>query len=455
MSRSRRFPVLVVVAAVLAATAVAVTLTHPKNPSGSPSGLSVTINTESSALYCTGLSNGPGAAGRVDFYNTANGPRNLNVSVVSSQDTTWSGSLELGAHQGQFIQPSVLDKSTKNATYGVAVQISGGGVVGEEIEGGDRAEAPCVNQGATRWYATGFDTLVGSSADLSVYNPTATAAVLNASIYSATGVSEPQSFQGISVPAHTQSTIDLGTEVVNTQNVGVEVHVLRGSLEIVGVQDSNGSISLDPGQRQASAAAWLPDVTTVQNATAQLRLANSSDRLANVTVSVALGQFKIPPQRVTLSPFSTGSITITPNPAIPASGYASLTVRSSVPILTTLATGSGSVVLLSSPSAPVGEVFVRDFTALGFDAATVTNTSARAVRLTLSTFNSASPKTVTVSGGITLRGGATTNLSSLFPTFTAAGDAFLLSSSSPTIVVSLTLPSRPRGVDVVSPLNGR
>ncbi len=455
MSRTRRLPVLVAVAVVLAATGVAVTLTHPKNPSGSPSGLSVAINTESSALYCTGLSNGPGPAGRVDFYNTANGPRNLSVSVVSSLGTTWSGALELGAHQGQFIQPSVLDQSTKNATYGVAVQVSGGGVVGEEIEGSDRAEAPCVNQGSTRWYGTGFDTLTGSSANLSVYNPTATAAVFNASIYSATGVSAPQSFQGISVPAHTQSTLDLGTEVVNTQNVGVSVHVLRGSLEIVGVQDSKGSISLDPGQRHASAAAWFPDVTTVEDATAQLRLANPSDLVANVTVSVSLGEFKIPAQHVTLSPFSTGSIAITPNPAIPASGYASLALRSSVPVVSTLATGSGSVVLLSAPSTPVGEVFVRDFTALGFDAATVTNTSSRVVRLTVSTFSSASPKTVSVSGGIKLRGDATLTLSSLFSTFSTAGDAFLISASSPSIVVALTLPSRPRGVDVVSPLNGR
>jgi hypothetical protein len=62
---------------------------------------------------------------------------------------------------------------------------------------------------------------------------------------------------------------------------------------------------------------------------------------------------------------------------------------------------------------------------------------------------------VSVSGGIKLRGDATLTLSSLFSTFSTAGDAFLISASSPSIVVALTLPSRPRGVDVVSPLNGR
>lgn len=455
MSRRRRSPILLVVVALVAAAGVALSVTHPKNPAAPASGLSVTIDAESTALYCTGLSNGPGAPGRVTFYNTANGPRNLSVNVVSSRGTSWSGAVELGAHQAQSIEPSVLDASTKNATYGVAVQISGGGVVGEEVEGTGRAEAPCVDQGATHWYATGFDTLVGSSADLSVYNPTATAAVLNASIYGSSGVSSPESFQGIAVPAHTQSEIDLGTEVVNTSNVGVSVHVLRGSLEIVGVQDSNGTVSLDPGQRHANTNSWFTDVTTVEKSTAEIRLANPTLHLANVSVAVSLGEYKIPEQRVTLAPYSTGVITITPNPAIPASGYANLTLHSNVPIISTLATGSGSVVELNTPSAPVGAVFVRDFTGLGFDAATVTNTAARGVRLTISTFDSATPKTLTVSGGITLKGGATTDLSSLFTTFGTAGEAYLIRASRPTVVVSLTLPSRPRGVDVVAPLDGR
>jgi hypothetical protein len=451
----RRAPVLAVVALLVAAAALALGLTHPKNPAAPASGLSVTINAESTALYCTGLSNGPGPPGRVTFYNTSSGPRNLSVSLVSSRDTLWSGSVELGAHQAQSIEPSVLDASTKNATYGVAVQVSGGGVVGEEIEGTSRAETRCDDEGATRWYATGFDTLVGSSADLSVYNPTATAAVLNASVFTASGVSAPESFQGISVPAHTQSEIDLGTEVVNTQNFGVSLHVLRGSLEVVGVQDSNGTVSLDAGQRQASATSWFPNVTTVEGATAELRLANPTSRVANATVTVALGEFKIPDQRVTLPPFSTGLVTITPNPAIPPAGYASVTLHSSVPLISTLATGSAPVVALSAPSAPVGAVFVRDFTGRGFDAATITNVGARRVRLTISTFDSATPKTLSVVGGVTLKAGATDALASLDSSFATAGDAYLIRASRPTVVVSLTLPSRPRGVDVVAALDGR
>ena len=34
---------------------------------------------------------------------------------------------------------------------------------------------------------------------------------------------------------------------MNTANIGVAVNVLRGSLEIVGVEDSLGGVSLDQG----------------------------------------------------------------------------------------------------------------------------------------------------------------------------------------------------------------
>ena len=84
-------------------------------------------------------------------------------------------------------------------------------------------------------------------------------------------------------------------------------------------------------------------MTTAQSATAQIRIANPSDRPANVTVDVGLGEYKVPPQTTTINPYSTGAITITPNPAIPVDGYASLTLHSSVPVVTGLATGTGAM----------------------------------------------------------------------------------------------------------------
>jgi hypothetical protein len=455
MFKLRRVPLLLVVIVLLVATGVVTSLRHPTNPSELPTGLTVSLNAESTALYCTGISSASGAPGRVTFYNTSSASRSLSVSVVSDKGNTYHGSIELAAHAAQSIEPSVVDKGTAGENYAVAVQISGGGVVGEEIAGTNRTEVPCSATGVTRWYATGFDTLVGSSAYLSIYNPTATAAVFNASIYTAAGFYAPASFQGVSVPAHTQIEINLDKQVVNTADVGVGVRVLRGSLDIVGVESSAGTVSFEQGVTGASSQAWFPNVTTVQSATAQIRVANPGDLPAEVTVNVALNPYHVSPQTLSVSPFSTGVLVITPNPAIPASGYANLTVRSNVPVVTALATGAGKSISLSSAQLPSDAFLVRDFTGLGFDAATLTNTSSRTITLKTSSFNTATPNVATTSSGMKLAAGATERLSTLFPSIATTHDALLITASRPTLVVSMTLPSRPKGVNVLTPLDGR
>ena len=109
------------------------------------------------------------------------------------------------------------------------------------------AQVPCTSTGVTNWYGAGFDTLVGSSGELSIYNPTATPAVFNVVGYTAAGYTAPAPFQGLSVGAHSQMELNLGSQIVNTANVGVHVSVLRGSVTIVGVQQSGAVVSLISG----------------------------------------------------------------------------------------------------------------------------------------------------------------------------------------------------------------
>ncbi|HVB52345.1 MAG TPA: DUF5719 family protein [Acidimicrobiales bacterium] len=452
MAKHRRhLPLLLVVVVVLAATGVLTSLRHSTNPSTLPSGLTASLDAESTALYCTGLSSVTDPPGRVTFYNTSGASRSLSLSIVSQVGKTYTSTIELPAHAAQSIQPSVLDSGTN---FGVAVQISGGGVVGNETAGSNRAEVPCQSTGVRHWYATGFDTLVGSSAYLSLYNPTGTAAVLNATIYTGTGFSAPQSFQGLSIPAHAQTQINLGGQVVNTANVGVGIDVLRGSLVVVGVQDSNGEVSFDQGVASPLKAAWFPDVTTVNHATAQIRVANPNAASAQVTVNVALSKYTVAPQTLSVAPFSTSLVNITPNSAIPAAGYASLTLRSSEPVVTSLATGQGTWTALSAPQAP-GRVFlIRDFTGRGFDAATITNTSPRTISVTITTQKDKATKSLTVTGQ-KVSGDTTESLLALLPaSLSTQSQTFIVSSLKPSLVVGLTLPSKPNGVLVVEPLNG-
>lgn len=453
MPKARRLPLFVAVALALGATGVVTSLQSASNPSRLPSGLAVSMNAESTALYCTGISAHPGRHGRVTFYNTSTASRRLSVSVVSDTGHTFTGSIELAGHASQSIEPSVVDRGN---TFAVAVQVSGGGVVGEEIAGSLTTEVPCAAQGVTHWYATGFNTLVGSSAFLSVYNPTATSAVFNASIYTAAGFSAPQSFQGLSVPAHAQREIDLGTQIVNTANVGVGVTVLRGSIVVVGVQSANKVVSLDSGVTSATNEAWFPLVTTAQGATAQIRVANPNNQRANVTLDVALASYHVAPQTLSLAPFSSGLINVTPNSAIPAAGYANLTLHSNVPVVSTLATGTKSWIALSSPVTPGNAFLVNDFTDVGFGAATVTNTSSRPITVNVSSYLSTTLQVISDVGAIKLTGGQTESLFLTIPSFSSTpSETYLVSSSTPSMVVSLTLPTRPPGVYVVSPLDGR
>ncbi len=463
MTTSRRFPWLGVLALIVALVGFATTRSTPSNPTALPSGLATSINAESTALYCTGLTSS--ASGRVSYFNTSDVARSVSVSVVSSAGRTWSGTLELAAHGGQIVEPRVVDPpqksraksgkvTTTSVTYATAAQISGGGVVADEIEG--NASVPCDSQGVTRWYAAGLDTLVGSDAYVSLYNPTATEAVANISVLEANGFYAPEAIQGISVPAHAQELIDLGRSVVNNPNVGVDVKVVRGSLAVVGEQDSTGVLSFDAGVTSPSTEAWFPAVTTVNDAIAQIRVTNPNDARVTVSASVSLAKFTISPQSVSLPPYSSGVITITPNSAIPAAGYASVTVRSSEPVVSGLATGTGPWIVLSSPQAPAGADVVRDYSGAGFDVAELTNTSAHAMTVRVTTYATTPTAKDVTTEGTRVAAGTTISLASLLgAAIPKPAGTYLVTASTPSAIVTVTLPSRPAGLYLQTPLDGR
>jgi hypothetical protein len=230
--------------------------------------------------------------------------------------------------------------------------------------------------------------------------------------------------------------------------------VLRGSLAIVGEEDSVGTLSFNQGVQAPETHAWFPAVTTANGATAEIVLSNPNNKIAHVNLDVSLGNYKIAPQTTTLGPFTTGDITITPNSAIPVAGYASVSLHSDVPVVAGLATGTGTWIALSSPQIPSSSYVVRDFTGLGFDAASVTNTSSHSVKVHVTTY--VAKGQVVVTKGLSVAGGATTTLSSLISSpLTRPAGTYLVTSSRRSVIVTLTLPSRPSGLYVVAPLDGR
>jgi hypothetical protein len=459
MSSLRRVPLLLVLALLLAVTGVFAGTAKSSNPNLLPGGLALTSSAESTALYCTGLSSAKdGASGHVTFVNTTQTAHLVIIKAVSDAGGSYSRQALLGAYKSISIDPSAR---LAGNSFGVGAQISGGGVVGIEVTKDNTGEAPCISSGVVNWYGSGFNTTVGSSAELSVYNPTATPAVFNVDAYSAAGLAAPPKFQGFSVGAHGQVELNLGTQIVNMTNVGVHVHVLRGSLDIVGVQQSGSIVSLNSGSTAPTTSALFPQVTTEQNATAQIRLSNPGSVAAQVTFGVTLTTFHIANQSVTVPAYGTAIATFTPNPAIPAAGYATIALHSSEPVIAALATGSGSDIALSAPELPESEFLVGDFTGLGFDAATITNTASRSITISFHTLGVAttqngSPAQTITYGASQLSANSTSQLRTVFPGLTSLRHAlFVVSTSRPTLLVTLTSPTTPAGTTMLAALDGR
>ncbi len=448
----RRRPLLVMLAVVLIAVGLVSSLNRPTNPSLLAGGINGGSYAESTALFCTGLGGNVSSAatsleGHVVFLNTTDASRSLAVQVVNDLGQRAFATLHVGAHATTLVSPITLLKAHN---YAVEAQVSGGGVVAQEVNKTGQAAVPCTSTGVTNWYGAGFDTVVGSSGVLSIYNPTATPAVFNVATYSSAGYAAPAPFQGLSVAAHSQLEVDLGTQVVNMTNIGVHVTVLRGSLAVVGVQQSGGVDSFITGATAPSRVAWFPLVTTVNGALAEIRVANPGATAADVTIHVKLAKFDIAPQSVTIAPYSSGFVVVTPNSAIPANGYAAVKFTSNEPVVTSLASGTSAGISLWTPQGPSANFLLSDFSGHGFNDAAVTNTSSRSLTVHFTTLG-----TKSVSASATLAGGSTQSILSLFAGVTSLNATTLLvKSSAPRLLVTTTLPSSPVGVTVVSVLDG-
>jgi hypothetical protein len=435
-------------AAALVVTGVAATHYRSSNPSTLANGLNA-VDVESAALYCTGLSGASGGVeGHVVFLNTSSATRTVVVNIVSDRHRTNTVTLHLAEHSSQSVSPASLASGN---SYAVAAEVIGGGVVGEEVTSGGAAEAPCTSAGITSWYSAGFDTLVGSSAALSIYNPTATPAVLDVTTFSSNGFGAPAAFRGLSLAAHTQIELNLGTPIVNTSNIGVHVSVLRGSLVVAGVQRSGTVASLVPGSTSPSSDSWFPRVTTVENAVAELRVANPGAQTVSVTAKLELAPYTVAPLTLRVAPYSSGKIVISPNPAVPDHGYATVQLTSSGPLVSSLVTGTSGGIAISSPGTPGDEFLISDFAGRGYDAATVTNTSSQPLSVDFRVVG-----TNGATGSARLEGGATESILGIFSGVTTlSGKTVFITSSRPDLLVTTSLPSNPQGVTVVAPLNGR
>ena len=406
---------------------------------------------QSSALYCTGLTNThSGLRGVVVYVNTTDQTRHVVVhAVATGAASAVATAFTLGPYARQTVAPTNL---VVGDTYALSAQVDGGGVVADQIVSRDLSQSPCVSEGLTNWYGSGFDTTVGSSAVLSIYNPTATAAVFNVTTFSKVGFLSPAALQGVSVGAHAELTLNLGNEVVATQNFGAQVSVLRGSLVVVEDQVARESASINAGVTQLASRGVFPLVTTANKATAQIRVANPGPAQATVTFQVALGKFTIAPQTTTVAPYHSTVVTITPNTAIPAAGEALVTMSATQPVDATLATGVTQGLNLSPLGVASSRPVLVDVTGRGFAQATLTNASRTTATATWTLIRHGA---VVATNSTQVTAGATVSLGQLVGgRQRLEGATLVVTGTSTAWVVNAILFTSPTGTTVVSALNG-
>ena len=437
MNNIRRLPLAGVLATVIVLMAVLSTFSGTSNPSKLSSGLLVSPNSESTALYCSGLT-----SSNVTFLNTTSASHKISISWTTDKGENGSEVTKIAGNSTWS-----LGSIGKGKVFAVAAQVNGGGVVGTVVSS-NGLQSSCSSIGTTSWYGAGFDTTVGSTGQLSIYNPTATAAVFNVTTYSSKGFNAPATFQGLSVNAHQLLVLNLGTQIVNVSNIGVHVKVLRGSLDIIGIQQSGNTVSYYPGQSQLSKQNLFPLVTTENGAKSQLRYANPGPKVISITVKISLPPYNVPSQSLTVLPFSSGEITITPNTAIPANGYASVSSVASDPLLTTLVLGTSKGITLNAPGTPSSSMLFANFNGASIGTARVTNTSKQGVTVTISSLSRNGSKSTT--SKFQMKAGETVQVK--LPDI-AAGE--FITTSANVLLATVALKTAPAGVNLLSALNSR
>ena len=430
------------------ASVVLTRVSHPVNPVTTP--VAVGPDVQSSALYCTGLTNVSGGLhGVVAFVNTTSHPRHVIARVTATAATAAnSTSFVLPPHGRYLLQPDAL---VHGSTYAVAAQILGGGVDAGEVVTTEGLSAPCSSAGTSAWYGSGFDTTVGSRATLAIYNPTATASVFNILTFSSGGYQAPGPLQGITVGPHAVTSVNLGTYVVATPNVGVQVQVLRGSLVVAGDQQSGTVSSIVAGSLHLDTRAPFGLVSVARGAVSQIRVANPSAGAVSVGVTLHQTGFSHAPLTVLVPAFGTAHVDLAPSTAIAPTGLITVVGNSSAPLAWSLSTGTSGGRELSPLPTPGKEVVLSDVTGRGYSAAFVLNVSSSPERVGWRLVHAAQ---VVRSGHWTLPARSAQSLGQLLGSRSLLSNATLVLEASRSVVeVTGTIPSTPLGVMVVNSLH--
>lgn len=149
-------------------------------------------------------------------------------------------------------EQAVVELTEDDATAAVRVRWSGGPVATSwRVDGGRTAGAPCVSSPSERWYATGFNTTLGSRSRLHLFNPFTADAVVRLVFATPDGPVRLVLTDNLLVGAGRTRSVNLNRFQPEIPDLGVIVEVLTGRVV------AQGELTVDPPGDTAGAAGRL------------------------------------------------------------------------------------------------------------------------------------------------------------------------------------------------------
>ena len=293
-----------------------------------------------SSLFCAsgaGVDAGSGATGTVVLANTRPvAVHGVMTTVAASSTIAVQRAVTVPALGSVDVNPAT---GLPAGATGTTFSFVGGGVTGTMVIAGPTgwSTAPCASEVSTQWDFAGGSTNNGSL-DLSLYNPTAAPAVVDASFLTTSGaVLEPQSFQGISIGPHQLVVAALGAYVQGQADVTTRVQTSSGSVvatELDRISTPNGGgLALVAGT-PSSATTWrFAQTTAVLGGNVTLVVGNPGPSPVVADVSVGLSGATVTPRVLDVPAHSVANLAVSSVAGWPLGSPYSITVSATSPIV--------------------------------------------------------------------------------------------------------------------------
>ncbi|HXB37480.1 MAG TPA: DUF5719 family protein, partial [Acidimicrobiales bacterium] len=249
----RRWPVLLVVAAVIVGAAVGLGTRGSSNPaptSATPAALVSAPDAESSAWYCTGqtMPSGP-APGFLVLSNATT--RAVDADITTVTDTGASVNAAVSVPAQSVLTPS-LPVPSSGSFEADTVALDGGGVsVSQAVHGpAGWSLGPCQSSTSASWYFASGSTSGSNGLYVSLLNPTSSPVVVDLGFMTPTGAVRPLNYQGVVIDPGATLAEDVASEVQNASQVSTVVTARTGRVVASEVQTFAGAgtgLSVMPG----------------------------------------------------------------------------------------------------------------------------------------------------------------------------------------------------------------